>query len=293
MKSKFHIFAALVCAAALTACGGGSSNNNSTPAVVQPAFSTSDNNSAVLPGAVKAEAGKSITVHYTGWLYDASKGDKKGGKFDSSVDRGQPLSFVLGTGYGIAGWEQGLPGMLVGSKRTLVIPANLAYGAGARDAQKDASGNVLKDPSGVPYVGIPANSALLFEIELISVNSVVPPVDVFPPALVKTDLVVGTGAEAVAGKALTVNYTGWVYTSLTSDNKGAKFDSSVGRKPLELVLGAGEVIKGWDMGVVGMKVGGTRRLVIPADLAYGAAGSPPTIPANASLLFEIELLTVK
>ncbi|SFL76685.1 FKBP-type peptidyl-prolyl cis-trans isomerase [Rugamonas rubra] len=293
MKSKFHILAALVCAAALTACGGGSSNNNSTPAVVQPAFSTSDNNSAVLPGAVKAEAGKSITVHYTGWLYDASKGDKKGGKFDSSVDRGQPINIVLGTGQVIAGWEQGLPGMLVGSKRTLVIPANLAYGAGAKDAQKDASGNVLKDPSGVPYVGIPANSALLFEIELISVNSVVPPVDVFPPALVKTDLVVGAGAEAVAGKALTVNYTGWVYTSLTSDNKGAKFDSSVGRGPFPFTLGAGEVIKGWDLGVVGMKVGGTRRLVIPADLAYGAAGRPPTIPANASLLFEIELLTVK
>ncbi|WGG53621.1 FKBP-type peptidyl-prolyl cis-trans isomerase [Rugamonas sp. DEMB1] len=120
-----------------------------------------------------------------------------------------------------------------------------------------------------------------------------PPVDVFPPALVKTDLVVGAGAEAVAGKALTVNYTGWVYTSLTSDNKGAKFDSSVGGKPFEFTLGAGKVIKGWDLGVVGMKVGGTRRLVIPADLAYGAAGSPPAIPANASLLFEIELLTVK
>ncbi|PHV09035.1 FKBP-type peptidylprolyl isomerase [Janthinobacterium sp. BJB412] len=293
MKSKFHILAALACAAALTACGGGSSNNNNTtPAVVQPAFGTSDNNSAVLPGAVKAEAGKSITVHYTGWLYDASKGDKKGGKFDSSVDRGQPFNFVLGAGMVIAGWEQGVPGMLLGSKRTLVIPANLAYGASAKDPQKDAGGNVLKDPNGVPYVGIPANSALVFEIELISVNSVVPPVEVFPPALVKNDLVTGTGTEAVAGKALTVNYTGWLYKKGADGSKGDQFDSSTGRDPLRFTLGAGQVIKGWDLGVAGMKVGGKRSLIIPPELAYGsnAVGS---IPANSTLVFEIELLTVQ
>lgn len=288
MKSKFHILAALVCAAALTACGGGSSNNNnSTPAVVQPAFSSSD--SVLGPGADTALAGKSINVHYTGWLYDASKADKKGGKFDSSVDRGQPFNFVLGTGQVIAGWEQGVPGMKVGGKRTLVIPANLAYGASARDAQKDAAGNVLKDPSGVPYVGIPANSALVFEIELISVNSVVPPVEVFPPTLVKSDLVVGTGTEAVAGKALTVKYTGWFYTSKVSDFKGTQFETG----SYDFTLGAGNVIKGWDQGVVGMKVGGKRSLIIPADLAYGAAGKLPTIPANATLLFEIELVSVK
>jgi peptidylprolyl isomerase len=288
MKSKFHILAALVCAAALTACGGGSSNNNSTPAVVQPAFSSSD--SVVGPGADTAQAGKSITVHYTGWLYDASKDNKKGGKFDSSVDRGQPINIVLGTGQVIAGWEQGLVGMKVGGKRTLVIPANLAYGSSARDAQKDASGNVLKDPSGVPYVGIPANSALVFEIELISVNSVVPPVDVTP--LVKTDLLVGTGAEAVAGKALTVNYTGWLYKKGADGSKGDQFDSSTGRGPFAFTLGAGKVIKGWDLGVVGMKVGGKRSLIIPPDLAYGA-NAVGSIPANSTLVFEIELLTVQ
>lgn len=288
MKSKFHILAALVCAAALTACGGGSSNNNSTPAVVQPAFSSSD--SVVGPGADTAQAGKSITVHYTGWLYDASKDNKKGGKFDSSVDRGQPINIVLGTGQVIAGWEQGLVGMKVGGKRTLVIPANLAYGSSARDAQKDASGNVLKDPSGVPYVGIPANAALVFEIELISVNSVVPPVDVTP--LVKTDLLVGTGAEAVAGKALTVNYTGWLYKKGADGSKGDQFDSSTGRGPFAFTLGAGKVIKGWDLGVVGMKVGGKRSLIIPPDLAYGA-NAVGSIPANSTLVFEIELLTVQ
>jgi FKBP-type peptidyl-prolyl cis-trans isomerase len=288
MKSKFHIFAALVCAAALTACGGGSSNNNSTPAVVQPAFSSSD--SVVGPGADTALAGKSINVHYTGWLYDASKADKKGGKFDSSVDRRQPFNFVLGAGTVIAGWEQGVPGMKVGGKRTLVIPANLAYGANAKDPQKDASGNVLKDPGGVPYVGIPANSALVFEIELISVNSVVPPVDVTP--VVKADLLVGTGAEAVAGKALTVNYTGWLYKMGADGSKGAQFDSSTGRGPFAFTLGAGKVIKGWDQGVVGMKVGGKRSLIVPPDLAYGANGYG-SIPPNATLVFEIELLTVQ
>ncbi|MES2077182.1 MAG: FKBP-type peptidyl-prolyl cis-trans isomerase [Pseudomonadota bacterium] len=288
MKSKFHILAALVCAAALTACGGGSSNNNtSTPAVVQPAFSSSD--SVLGPGADTAQAGKYITVHYSGWLYDASKADKKGGKFDSSVDRGQPFAFALGTGQVIAGWEQGVPGMKVGGKRTLVIPAGLAYGAAVKDAQKDASGNVVKDANGVAYVGIPANSALVFDIELISVNSVVPPVEVYPPALVKNDLLTGTGTEAVAGKVLSVKYTGWLYTSKVSDFKGSQFDTG----SYDFTLGAGTVIKGWDQGVVGMKVGGKRSLIIPADLAYGAAGKPPTIPANATLLFEIELVSVK
>jgi FKBP-type peptidyl-prolyl cis-trans isomerase FkpA len=122
------------------------------------------------------------------------------------------------------------------------------------------------------------------------VNSVVPPVDVTP--LVKTDLLVGTGAEAVAGKALTVNYTGWLYTSKASDFKGTQFDSSAARGPFAFTLGAGNVIKGWDQGVVGMKVGGKRSLIIPPDLAYGASGSGP-IPPNATLVFEIELLTVK
>lgn len=104
------------------------------------------------------------------------------------------------------------------------------------------------------------------------------------------DTVVGSGAEAVAGKRVQVHYTGWLYT----DGKaGAKFDSSKDRgQPFVFGLGGGQVIKGWDEGVQGMKVGGTRRLVIPSDLGYGARGAGGVIPPNARLLFEVELLGV-
>jgi FKBP-type peptidyl-prolyl cis-trans isomerase FkpA len=99
------------------------------------------------------------------------------------------------------------------------------------------------------------------------------------------DLVVGTGDEAVDGKLVTVHYTG------TLDD-GSKFDSSIGRAPFSFTLGAGQVIQGWDLGVKGMKVGGKRRLTIPAALGYGAAGYPPVIPGNATLHFDVELLEV-
>jgi len=108
----------------------------------------------------------------------------------------------------------------------------------------------------------------------------------------QTDLVVGTGAEAVNGKALTVNYTGWLYDATKAEQKGTQFDTSTGRGPYSFVLGARQVIDGWDQGVPGMKVGGKRRLVIPPDLAYGASGRGP-IPPNATLVFDIELLSVQ
>ena len=108
----------------------------------------------------------------------------------------------------------------------------------------------------------------------------------------QTDLRVGTGAEALAGKQLTVNYTGWLYDDSRTEQKGAQFDSSSGRGPFSFVLGRGQVIAGWDQGVVGMKVGGLRRLVIPPSLGYGSTGSGP-IPPNATLIFEVELLSVQ
>jgi FKBP-type peptidyl-prolyl cis-trans isomerase len=106
-----------------------------------------------------------------------------------------------------------------------------------------------------------------------------------PTELGKVDTVVGTGAEAKAGDTVKVHYTG----TLTN---GTQFDSSVGKDPFTFKLGAGEVIKGWDQGVAGMKVGGKRKLTIGYELAYGEGGSPPTIPPKAPLLFDVELLSV-
>lgn len=107
-----------------------------------------------------------------------------------------------------------------------------------------------------------------------------------PSDLIKEDVVVGTGAEAKDGDKVWVHYTGRL-----AKNK-SQFDSSVGREPFDFELGKGGVIKGWDLGVVGMKVGGKRKLTIPSKLGYGKDGSPPKIPGNATLVFDIELLSV-
>ncbi|HSV17418.1 MAG TPA: FKBP-type peptidyl-prolyl cis-trans isomerase [Casimicrobiaceae bacterium] len=112
--------------------------------------------------------------------------------------------------------------------------------------------------------------------------------------LQKTDKKQGTGAEAVPGKAVVVHYTGWLYDPAAPEGKGTKFDSSLDRKvPFGFILGAGKVIRGWDEGVAGMKVGGQRTLIIPPDMGYGARGAGGVIPPNATLIFDVELLEVK
>lgn len=114
---------------------------------------------------------------------------------------------------------------------------------------------------------------------------VTPPTGPPPTKLEKKDLVVGTGKEAKTGETVTVNYVGVLYKG------GKEFDASWKRKePFQFKLGQGQVIKGWDQGVAGMKVGGRRELVIPSELAYGKTGSPPAIPANAPLVFVVDLL---
>lgn len=107
-----------------------------------------------------------------------------------------------------------------------------------------------------------------------------------PDDLIKEDLTVGTGPEAKDGDKVKVHYTG----RLLKNNY--MFDSSVGKKPFDVTIGKGGVIKGWDLGLVGMKVGGKRKLTIPSKLGYGDAGSPPKIPGKATLVFEIELLSI-
>ena len=110
----------------------------------------------------------------------------------------------------------------------------------------------------------------------------------------KLDSVMGTGATARAGQTVTVHYTGWLFDASAPGNKGSKFDSSVDRgQPFVFPLGAGRVIKGWDNGFEGMRVGGKRTLIIPSHMGYGMRGAGDSIPPNATLLFDVELLGVK
>ena len=113
-------------------------------------------------------------------------------------------------------------------------------------------------------------------------------------SLQSQDVTPGTGAEARKGQTVRVHYTGWLYDGSRPDKRGRKFDSSKDRNdPFEFVVGAEEVIQGWDEGVAGMKVGGTRILTIPPSMGYGAHGAGGVIPPNATLVFEIELLDVR
>ena len=115
-----------------------------------------------------------------------------------------------------------------------------------------------------------------------------------PTELKKIEVKQGTGAEAVSGKPVSVHYTGWLFDPSKPDQKGTKFDSSRDRgQPFSFPLGGGRVIKGWDEGVAGMKVGGQRTLIIPPDYGYGARGAGGVIPPNATLIFDVELLDIK
>jgi FKBP-type peptidyl-prolyl cis-trans isomerase FkpA len=108
-----------------------------------------------------------------------------------------------------------------------------------------------------------------------------------------TDTKTGTGTEAVTGNWVAVQYTGWLYDSAKPNHKGRRFDRSEPDKPLIFQLGAGKVIKGWEQGVAGMKVGGQRNLIIPSDLGYGQRGAGDRIPPDSTLMFDIELIDVR
>ena len=113
-------------------------------------------------------------------------------------------------------------------------------------------------------------------------------------AMQSVELKAGTGEVATAGKIAVVQYTGWLYEASAKDNKGKQFDSSrTSGQPFRFPVGAGQVIKGWDQGVVGMKVGASRRLIIPADLAYGDSGAGGVIPPGATLVFDIDLVAIE
>ena len=137
------------------------------------------------------------------------------------------------------------------------------------------------------FIGLSNSVVLADETGATSVPTVI-------TTLIKKDIELGSGAEAKKGKRVSVHYTGWLYDPGNEDNHGKQFDSSRTRgTPFTFPLGAGRVIKGWDQGVLGMKVGGQRTLTIPASMAYGSRGAGGVIPPNATLVFDIELLDVK
>ncbi len=219
------------------------------------------------------QPGDIVSVHYTGTLTN-------GVVFDSSYKRGQPIQFPLGQGRVIKGWDEGIVLMKVGGKARLTIPPNLGYGA-------QGAGGV-----------IPGNATLIFEVELVGVTAGAPSAPSAPTKVNDTDYVttasglkyhdftVGNGASPQKGQQVVVHYTGWLVN-------GTKFDSSLDRgEPFAFNIGVGQVIAGWDEGVLAMKIGGKRQLLIPPNLGYGAQGAGGVIPGNATLIFEVELLEV-
>lgn len=218
---------------------------------------------SVVGNGTAAKAGDVVRVHYTGWLYNEGV---QGEKFDSSVDRGEPFMLRLGYGMVIKGWDEGLQGMQVGGRRTLLIAPELAYGERGRPPT------------------IPPQSTLMFEVELLDIL-----------AVEVTVLQSGSGPACARGDEVDVHYTGWL---LEQGEKGTQFDSSRDRdRPLTFRLGAGRVILGWDLGVEGMQVGEKRLLTISPELAYGERaiqdGGKVIIPAGSTLVFEVELMAIR
>ncbi len=265
---------ALISSAVLAREGGQEEAGEGAWQVVQPnGLRWTD---SVVGEGPEAVAGAEVTVHYEGWL-------RTGEKFDSSRDTERLFTFRLGSGRVIQGWEQGVVGMKVGGLRRLLVPSDLAYG-------KQGAGNGV----------IPANADLLFEIELFELELPKTQAELLELApgmtgeivekkngLAWVDLRLGAGDAVKRGRTVTVEYTGWL-------EDGTKFDSSRDRgRPFSFQVGARRVILGWDQGVVGMKIGGRRKLMIPAKLGYGRSGAGDDIPPNADLVFEVEVLRIE
>lgn len=224
----------------------------------------------------RAQPGDQVTVHYTGTLED-------GTEFDSSAG-GDPISFVLGQGGVIQGWDEGIALMNVGGKAQLIIPPELGYG------DQD-------------YGPIPGGSTLYFDVELVSADPaptpVLPPTSE-PPTFVNPDdyivtesglqyyfLEEGDGEMPQPGEVASVNFTGWL-------QDGLQFADSQDGVPVDFIVGEGQIVPGWDEMVLLMHVGDVVQFVLPPELGLGEEGAPNgVIPPNATLVFEMELVEIK
>jgi peptidylprolyl isomerase len=216
----------------------------------------------------RAKSGDMVKVHYTGTLLD-------GTKFDSSIDRGEPLPLKLGVGMVIKGWDEGIALLNVGDKARLVIPGELAYG-------ERGSGQLIGP-----------NETLVFDVELVEIIDVGPfkteglAENTTASGLKYVKLNSTEGAVPQKGQMVFVHYTGYL-------EDGTKFDSSWDRmRPFNFQLGQGRVIKGWDEGIALLKVGEKARFIIPSELGYGEKGAGGVIPPNATLIFDVELIKVQ
>jgi peptidylprolyl isomerase len=212
-----------------------------------------------------------VATHYRIWVQEGEQDI-----FIASSYSAESVPFVLGRGNSvILGWDEGVFGMKQGGKRMVIIPPDLAFG------EQSSS-------------GIPANSTLIMEIELVDVKQPETITEVDEDAYTVTDsglqyydLKDGQGVMVSAGQSVVVHYTGWL-------EDGTQFDSSREfSEPLTFELGAGQVITGWDEGVAGMQVGGIRQIIIPPELGYGTVGAGNVIPPEATLIFQVELLEIK
>ncbi len=226
----------------------------------------------LVPGDGKSpKAGDLITMNYIASMPD-------GTELANSYSEGEPYMTVWGKDRLLPGWEEGIGLMKVNGKARLVLPPELAFGV-------EGSG------------AIPPNTQVIIEVELLSAEAAPSPALISTEKLVETasglqysDLVVGDGAEAVANSTVSTNYTIWV------NKDGGGYDyvvSSTGSIPVEFVVGRGDIVfPGWEEGATGMKVGGKRYLLVPAELGMGTQGLGTLIPPNSVLVMEIELLNV-
>jgi peptidylprolyl isomerase len=215
---------------------------------------------------VQPRPGDIVSVHYTGTLED-------GTVFDSSVEGGQPYTFVLGQGQVIPGWDQGIALMREGGKATLIIPPELAYGEAGRDP-------------------IPANATLTFEVELVQVIAAPEPADialedyeVTESGLRYFDLEPGVEDELpAAGDSVTLHFYGWL-------EDGTSLGGTQDGPPATFQIGGNQVFPGLEEGVSTMSVGSQRQLLIPPELAFGDAGSS-SIPPNTTIILQVTLLNI-